>query len=349
MRTSRPFTVLLAWALLLTLGAAAFAQEPILHDVRPGYGVTGIGWLSDYHAPLRGTPVDTRVYYMDSGQPGPTVVIVGGTHSNEIAGISAALLIVERAEVTKGRLIVIPYANSSGASITDTIRTQIGSWSVETISGIRTFPYGDRRTSLEHQGPDPEVFFHYPTGYELDPSEARNLNRNHPGKPDGTLTQQLAYAYTQLIKAENADIAVDMHEAGVESRLANMLIANPKNMDLAVLAVVELEYQGIKMNLEHSSEEFRGLSHREWGDHTQAAAYLIETPNPGQSPETYSDEEVDVVNDPTYPLAKRVATQIATIEAIFSAHEMGYGERLEWKNLPSNAELVANGLGAYLR
>ena len=53
MRTSRPFTVLLAWALLLTLGAAAFAQEPILHDVRPGYGVTGIGWLSDYHAPLR--------------------------------------------------------------------------------------------------------------------------------------------------------------------------------------------------------------------------------------------------------------------------------------------------------
>ena len=140
MRTSRPFTVLLAWALLLTLGAAAFAQEPILHDVRPGYGVTGIGWLSDYHAPLRGTPVDTRVYYMDSGQPGPTVVIVGGTHSNEIAGISAALLIVERAEVTKGRLIVIPYANSSGASITDTIRTQIGSWSVETISGIRTFP-----------------------------------------------------------------------------------------------------------------------------------------------------------------------------------------------------------------
>ena len=39
---------------------------------------------------------------MDSGQPGPTVVIVGGTHSNEIAGISAALLIVERAEVTKG-------------------------------------------------------------------------------------------------------------------------------------------------------------------------------------------------------------------------------------------------------
>ena len=56
-----------------------------------------------------------------------------------------------------------------------------------------------------------------------------------------------------------------------------------------------------------------------------------------------------MVNDPTYPLAKRVATQIATIEAIFSAHEMVYGERLEWKNLPSYAELVANGLGAYLR
>ena len=63
---------------------------PILHDVRPGYGVTNIGWLSDYFAPIRGSAVDTRVYYLDSQMPGPTLFILGGTHSNEIAGIMAA-------------------------------------------------------------------------------------------------------------------------------------------------------------------------------------------------------------------------------------------------------------------
>jgi hypothetical protein len=345
MRTPRVLVLALVLAALLA-GTAVQAQGPMLHDVRPGYGVTKIGWLSDYHAPLRGTRADTRVYYLDSGEPGPTAVILGGTHANEIAGIAAATLIVERAEVTKGRIIVIPYANNSAASSIDDVRPNITTWSIETESGTRIFRYGDRRTREADQGPDPEVYVHYPSGYELDPDEARNLNRAHPGKADGTLTQQAAYAYTQLIKQENAAIAVDMHEAGTESRLANMLVANPKNLDLAVIAIVELELKGVKMNVEQSSEEFRGLSHREWGDHTQAYAYLIETPNPGQSPNIV---DPDVVNDPKFPLAMRVATQLATVEAIFTAHELVLGERPQWINLPSYDELVQNGLGSYLR
>ncbi len=330
---------------MLWAGIAA-AAEPILHDVRPGYGVTALGWLSDYHAPLRGTPMDTRVYYLDSGRPGVTVVLLGGTHPNEIAGISAALLAVERAVVTEGRLIVVPYANSSAASAVDERRPEIRSWSVQTESGLRIFPYGDRRTQRAQQDPDPEIYYHYPTGAEMAGEEARNLNRVHPGQADGTPTEQLAYAYLQLLQEEQAEIAIDLHEAGVGSRLANMLIANPKNLDLAVIAVVDLEMQGVIMNVEHSSENFRGLSHREWGDHTSVAAYLIETPNPGQTPGL---EDVDVVNDPLNPLAKRVATHLATIEAIFSAHEQMRGERFVWSGLPSYGELVENGLGAYLR
>lgn len=346
MKRRQAFTFALVIALLVVATGVGFAQWPIMHDVRPGYGVTDIGWLSDYHAPLYKTPADSRVYYLDSGQPGPTVVILGGTHSNEIAGTSSATLIIERAEVHAGRLIVIPYANSSGARSVDERRPNILTWSMETESGLRTFPYGDRRTNVEDQGADPDVYIHYPSGSELDGSEARNLNRAHPGKADGTLTQQLAYAYYQIITQENADIAIDMHEAGVKSRLANMLIANPKNLDQAVLAVVELEMQGIIMSVEHSSIEFKGLSHREWGDHTQAAAYLIETPNPGQSPEIV---DADVVHDASNPLSKRAATQLATIEAIFMAHDMMLGERPVWSGLPTFDELVKNGLEFYLR
>lgn len=338
------------WFILLMLSiiisGTAAAQGPILYDVRPGYGVTEVGWLSDYHAPLRNTPVDSRVYYLESGKPGATVVLLGGSHANEIAGIAAATLIIERAEVQAGRLIVIPYANSSGANSQDERRPDVPTWSLLTESGTRIFPYGDRRTRLEDQGADPEVFVHYPTGLNLAGNEARNLNRNHPGKRDGTLTQQLAYSYLQLLIEEEASIAVDMHEAGVTSRLANMLIANPKNLELAVLAVVELEFDGVIMNVEHSSEDFRGLSHREWGDHTAAAAYLIETPNPGQTP---GREGSDVVYDSQNPLAKRVATQLVTIEAIFAAHRTMLGEEFVWSGLPSYAELLKNGLEAYLR
>ncbi|HKM42396.1 MAG TPA: succinylglutamate desuccinylase/aspartoacylase family protein [Limnochordia bacterium] len=337
-----------ALLILLLATSVSFAQGPVLHDVRHGYGVTSVGWLSDYHAPLKDTPADSRVYHLDSGNPGATVVILGGSHSNEIAGIAAATLIVERAVITAGRVIVIPYANSSGAISIDDWRPHIRTWSVETESGVRIFPYGDRRTNAAHQEPDPETYSHHPSGFELVGNEARNLNRAHPGKADGTLTQQLAYAYYKIITDEQADIAIDMHEAGVTSRLANMVIANPKNLDSAVMAVVDLEMQGIVMNVEQSSEEFRGLSHREWGDHTQAAAYLIETPNPAQTPEI-DDADVDVVTDPVNSLAKRAATQLASIQAILTVHDEFYGESLIWEGLPSFNDLVENGLGAYLR
>ncbi len=337
--------VTLAVAVCVPTSVLAVA-EPILHDVRPGYGVTSIGWLSDYFAPIRGSAVDTRVYYLDSHVPGPTLFILGGTHSNEIAGIMAATLFVERAVATCGRIIVVPYANASGASYSDTIHPEIGSYSLTTQSGVRTFRYGDRRTNPAHQGPDPERYVHYPSGQVFAGDESRNLDRAHPGKPDGNLTQQLAYAYNRLLLKEQVDVAFDLHEAGPTSRLANMVVANPKNLDFAVVAVVDLEMQGIVMNVEHSSTDFPGLSHREWGDTTPARSYLIETPNPAQLREAV---EPDVVNDPVNPLARRTATHLATIDAVLAAHELIEGARTRWTGLPSYKDLVVNGLGTYLR
>lgn len=342
----RIMSSLLVTALVMAMSTTSAVAEPIMHDVRPGYGVTGIGWVSDYHAPLRGTPVDTRVYYLDSGVKGPTTLILGGTHSNEIAGIMAATLFVERAVVTHGRLIVVPYANASGASYADTYHPEIGYYSLTTESGVRTFRYGDRRTSLEHQGPDPDRYIHCPSGQEFTGDESRNLDRAHPGKADGNLTQQLAYAYNQLLLEEKVDVAFDLHEAGPTSRLANMLVANPKNIDYAVMAIVDLEMHGIVMNVEHSSDTFHGLSHREWGDTTPAASYLIETPNPAQAPNAI---DPDVVNDKANPLARRSATHLSTIDAVLSAHELLDGERTCWVGMPSYDDLVLEGLEQHLR
>ena len=127
-----------------------------------------------------------------------------------------------------------------------------------------------------------------------------------------------------------------------------MIVANPKNIDLAALAVLTLEDQGLRMKLEPSSEGFRGLSHREWGDATAARAFLFETPNPGQVEQPAG---VDVVDHPAYPLGKRVAAQLATFMAVVAAYNDGAapGVRLEIADVPSMAEVAARGLGAFLK
>ena len=62
---------------------------------------------------LPGTRFATPCYAMDSGNPGPTVMIVGGVHGNETAGALAAEGI-RQWPILKGKLIVIPRANVPG-------------------------------------------------------------------------------------------------------------------------------------------------------------------------------------------------------------------------------------------
>jgi len=338
-----------AWVLLLALvaplAAAAGSGPYVGHDIRPGVGVTRMVWLSEYHPPLRGTSGDTPVYILEGSQPGSTVFVAGGTHGNEIAGVMAATVLVEKAVVTQGRLIVIPRANNSASTYAE---VEYGDpewiWLV-TPSGPRAFRYGARRTHPDHHGtPDPAVYVH-PKGSTFEGYEIRNLDRVHPGRPDGTLTEQVSYAMVELIRRENVHVAFDLHEAGPTSRLANMLISHPKGLEIGALALLNLELEGISMKLEHSSEDFRGLSHREWGDETDAYAYLIETPNPGQAPDRMNP---DVVGDPEAPLWKRVGTQLATIRSVLEAFTMADPSFAFEYTAPDYADLEARGLGAHL-
>jgi len=299
----------------LASGPTASATDPVSHDIRPGYGVTAVGWLSDYLPALAHTHGDTPIYVMKGDSEGGTLLLLGGTHGNEIAGIMAATLVVERGAVSRGTVIVIPHANNSAARYNDGTRHPgTPQWiELTTSSGeTRRFRYGSRLTAVEDQAPDPDVFVH-PLGGELAGDEARNLNRNHPGKADGTLTEQISYALFHLAAQEGVDVVIDMHESSITSRLANMLVCHQRGLEIGAMATLDLEMDGIVVKQEASQEEFHGLSHREFGDHTDAYAFLMETPNPGQED---SIEHPDVVHDPAAPLSGRVHTQLRTVKAI---------------------------------
>jgi predicted deacylase len=326
----------------------ASAQE-INHDIRPGAGVTATRLLSDYLPSLAHTPGDSPVYILEGKENGGTVFVAAGTHGNEIAGMMAAILLVEHARVQKGRLIVLPHANNSAVSYTDPNRPGPSSITLSTPSGPRRFRYGSRLTKPDHQGEkDPGKFHHPQSTEELDGSEARNLDRAYPGNPDGNLTERIAWAILHLIQKEEVDAAFDLHESGPDSRLAWMVVANPKNVKTAAVAILDLDAADIPMKLEPSSENFRGLSHREWGDAGKAQAFLFETPNPGMGD---GNGAADVVNDAKLPLAKRVGVHLATLMAILNAYDGKAAAALavQFTDVPGLPDLMKFGIGAFLK
>lgn len=349
-------TLLIALISITTFGA--FFQP----DVRPGYGVTDFGWLSDYFAPLKGTNLDTPLYFMDSGVPGPTFFLMGGTHARELSGTTAAMIFIENVTVKSGRVIVMPFSNRSGISITDTYGKTPHLIEIESRSGSRFLAYGDRRTDpIDQEIPDPEIFKHAQSDFTLETgAEARNLNRQYPGVADGNPTQQLAYAIIELIKKENVDFNLDMHESGTPetytaengktyggSRLAYTLVCHPKGLEIGAVAIMTLEAMtDISMKLEESNADFRGLSHLEIGNATNSISFLSETPNPAQ--DTWR-ENPDVINDSKYSLKHRAGLQLEIMANLFESYNMFSGNApLEVENLPTYFDLMENGIGAYL-
>ena len=322
---------------VLLLAVASMGVEPASHDIRPGAGVHELRWLSDYHPSLKGTPGDTPIYVMHGEEPGGSFLLLGGTHNNEIAGIMAAILLVERGQVARGTVYVIPHANNSGSRMNDqsplpmTMDGQtvtfydpypLEFFEYTTPTGeTRSFHYGTRTTQLVDQGvPDPEVYLHAQTGYELTGWESRNLNRAFPGVADGTLTQQIAYGITQMIRTEDVNVVLDLHEAPENYRIADMVICHPRALDIGLFAVMELEADGLPLKIEQSSEAFRGLSHRELGDHTDAYAFLIESSNPAMNWITEPGEEG--YPDPTKNMGYRVMLDLKGLQGLLSTYAM---------------------------
>ena len=110
----------------------------------------------------------------------------------------------------------------------------------------------------------------------------RNINRAYPGVKDGTLTEQIAYAITNMINTLDIDMEMDLHEASPEYPTINATVAHERAMNMASMGILELQMAGINMSLEPSPVSLHGLTHRELGDHTNTLALLMETGNPAQ-------------------------------------------------------------------
>lgn len=282
-----PTKVSAAICLVVALLAAGITGKGFLDvkqpdEFRPSEALTEQKMLSEYFDKIAGTNGDTPVYIFDSGTEGGTMLVLGGTHSNEPAGYMAAITILENLEVTKGRVIVIPRACNSGFMHNDPQEaTPLYMHYTNANGEERRFRVGSRAGSPADQWPDPDVYVHT-SGQRLSGSETRNLNRCYPGRPDGTLMEQTTYAIVQLIEAEGVDLAYDLHEASPEYPVNNATVAHEKCMDFASMGMLNLAMMGIQMNLEPSPTNLHGLTHRELGDFTESYPILMEVPNASQ-------------------------------------------------------------------
>lgn len=341
-----------------------------MHIVDPIYpNPCEIRLLSDYFPTLKGTAGDTDVYLFEGDSPGATILILGGTHANEPAGMIAATCLIENISVETGRLFILPRANNSGFTHNDPQEGNPQSFTIRTTAGERSFRYGSRYTNPIDQWPDPIVYEHFPSGQRLSAAETRNLNRSYPGRPDGNLTEQIGFGIVQLLQKESVDIAIDMHEASLEYPVINALVAHQLAFDLAAEAVLYLQFDDIHFNLEPSPEEFRGLSHREWGDKLGIQALLMESANPLQgryhgkvTAETVTSG-LDKYNmeaahsglieveypDTGIPLDLRVARHLAGLNQIFTVWNSYNENKINITDLPEYDDVLEQGIGAFLK
>ncbi|MBU2511311.1 succinylglutamate desuccinylase/aspartoacylase family protein [bacterium] len=362
-------SILAVTAAVIIEAASLFSEMSEMPTENPGKGVTEIRMLSRYWPNLKGTAGDTEVFVLRGEKPGASMLILGGTHPNEPASNVAATVLIEHAKVNEGCLYIITRANRSGFTHNDPTEGYPQHYSIPLPDGSkRIFRFGSRATNPVHQWPDPDIYIHE-SGQALSGAETRNLNRAYPGKPDGTLTEQIAYSIVQLIKTEAIDISIDLHEASPEYPVINAIVAHNRAFELAAVSMMALDMEGLPFSLEPSPVNLRGLSHREWGDSTDTLALLMESANAIQGRLRGKTDEALIMtakdsmyvraaqlgrlyvdySEKGHPLEERVGRHIAGIRAIIDAYNtLDKGKIFEVEKFPEYGELQEKGIGYFL-
>ena len=340
--------------------------EPIVR----GEGVTSIQKLSDYLPALKGTSGDSDIYVLQGKEKGGSVLVLGGTHGNEPAGYMTAILMIENLKVDKGTVYIIPRTNGSGMTHNDPQEGSPQRFTLKTPYGERWFRFGSRATNPLDQWPDPDVYIHAASGQKLSGNETRNINRAYPGRADGTFTEKMAYAITQLIKENHIDMTIDLHEASPEYPVINAIVSHERAMPITSQVVMNMELEGIAIGLEPSPVTLRGLTHRELGDYTDTYAVLMESANASQGRLRGKTDEALVLTgkDPRYveaaklgrlfvpydenghPLGERVGRHLTgVVELVTVMGENEPDKEIIMEGLPTYEELFENGVGQYLK
>lgn len=366
---SKTVLVVVVGALTTLAGIQLFKHRHYQLPIVAGPGVTKVGLLSDFNKSLKGTMADTHVFYMKGNRPGGTAFIIANTHSNEPAAILTALIFLEHAVVEEGDLIIIPQFNNSGSRNTRPGDGYPLYFSIKTSWGKKTFRMGNRDASPLDQWPDPDLYIHYPDRQLLSYLDIRNTNRTWPGRPNGSRMERVTYAAMEIIRQEKADIAIDIHGAETMFPVTNCIVAPDRSMRIATMATLTVKAtEKFDNHVEPSPSGFRGLSHREIGDYSDAMPFLLEAPIPfldqptgpkteklmldGKDPFLLKLSEKGKLFVPYdadgWPMEKRVGQHCSIIQEIFRQYSRKNKDNaIKISNVPKYADVLKNGVGYY--
>ncbi|MCX6550400.1 MAG: succinylglutamate desuccinylase/aspartoacylase family protein [Acidobacteria bacterium] len=278
---ARRIALLVAVAVLMVVGTKDIRElRAYRESVVVSQALTKQVPLSTYFDGIRDTPMDAPVYVFDSGVPGGSVLLLAGTHPYEPASPTMAYVVMENIAVTKGKVFVIPRASMSAASLGMLGNAYPPFFRVTTPWGRKTYRIGDRETNPLDQWPDPFTFVHYPSTQNLAYQDSRNINRTFPGRPDGNLTERTSFAISEMIRREQIDMTIDIHEASLGYPVVSTYVCHQRAEELCMMAAMMLSAEQFPMKTETSPKSLRGLTHREVGDFTNSFAVLMETPEP---------------------------------------------------------------------
>ena len=366
-------------ALLFAVPASVdFLKMHKNEEIAENPNLTEVKMLSAYAPRLKGTDLDTEVYFFDSGVEGGTFLILGGTHPNESAGMLSAVALIENIEVTEGRVIIIPRTNNSGFTHTSPLDGMQDFFTLTLSDGSeRSFRVGNRLTNPVDQWPDVN-YYEGTSGrtiYGTENPEVRNVNRLYYGTEDGVLTEQVCYGIYNLINEEGVDLTMDTHEGSPEflyldCTMVNMKRDNTKAMSIASDMALSMNFDDLDMRVEYSGVTSYGLSHRSLGDNTDSMMTLMETYNPSMGP-LHGKMDDDLIingNEPNYyeahkdgyiyfqvpedgyPLIERVARHIACIEYLSEAYSWEYPEKaISFTGLGDYYTIVEEGFEELLK
>ena len=334
-----------------------------------GPGVTKVVKLSEYSPGVKGTMADTNVFFLEGKEEGGKVIILANTHANEPAALLTAALIIENAVVDKGTMIVIPMFNNSAGRNTRPGDGYPLYFEIPTAWGSKTFRMGNRDASPLDQWPDPDVYVHYPDKQLLSFLDVRNTNRTWPGRAKGPLMERVTFGAMEIMRKENVDTAIDIHGAETMFPVTNCIVAPEKSMRIATMATLTVKSkEHFDSHVEPSPSGFRGLSHREIGDYSDALPFLLEAPIPFLDQPT-GPKTVDLLMDGKDPfllslskkgklfvsydeegwsMEKRVGQHCSVILEIVNQYSRKNPDTaIQIKHVPRYADVIKNGVGFY--
>lgn len=343
-------------------------REPMV----AGPGVTEVRLLSSYSPAVRDTINDCHVYILDSGKPGATVMVIGGTHPEEPAGVLAAAVLVQNAHLDQGKLVVVPRVNRSASTCTRPGEAYPTYFHVKTPWGVARYRMGDRCSNALDSWPDPEVYLHYPSRQMLAYMDIRNFNRTWPGRANGLITERTNYAFMEVVRQEKVDIFIDYHEAELEYPVENTIVTHERGQAVAAMTSMMLTAQEfpVPMGMEFSPKALHGLSHREVGDYSEAMSMIFEVAEPmldrirGITDEKLLMEGRDdfvvkagehkllyaPMDDQGWPIDVRVGRHLSALLQTIDSYNMTAPDKpMMLSGVPRYAEVVEKGTGAFLQ